>query len=42
VKVENIYHALKRVFEISKAEDIPTNEASNRLALERLSQPART
>jgi leucine dehydrogenase len=41
VKVENIYHALKRVFEISKAENISTNEASNRLALERLAQPAR-
>jgi leucine dehydrogenase len=41
-KVDNIYHALKRVFEISKTEDIPTNEASNRLALERLSQPARS
>ena len=42
VKVENIYHALKRVFEISKAEDIPTNEASNKLAFERLAQPARS
>ncbi len=37
-KVENIYHALKRVFEISKAENISTNEASNRLARERLSR----
>ncbi len=35
-KVENIYLALKRVFEISKAENISTNEASNRLAEERL------
>ena len=34
-KVENIYHALKRVFEISKAENIPTNQASKRLAQER-------
>jgi leucine dehydrogenase len=41
-KVENIYHALKRVFEISKAENISTNEASNRLALERLRRGART
>ena len=35
-KVENIYQALKRVFEISKRDDISTNEASNRLAEERL------
>ena len=35
-KVENIYHALKRVFEIAKSENISTNEASNRLAEERL------
>jgi len=42
VKVENIYHALKRVFEISRNENISTNAASNRLAKERLSQPART
>ena len=35
-KVENIYHALKRVFEIAKTEGISTNEASNRLARERL------
>jgi len=41
VKVENIYHALKRVFQISKEQDISTNEASNRLAEERLAQPAR-
>lgn len=41
-KVENIYHALTRVFEIAKSEDISTNEASNRLARERLSQPARS
>ncbi|MDA1195953.1 MAG: leucine dehydrogenase [Planctomycetota bacterium] len=41
-KVENIYDALKRIFEISKAEDIPTNGAANRLAKERLSQPARS
>jgi leucine dehydrogenase len=42
VKVENIYHALKRVFEISKEKDISTNEASNLLAEERLRKPART
>jgi leucine dehydrogenase len=41
-KVENIYVALKRVFEISRTEGISTNEASNRLAKERLSRPART
>ncbi len=41
-KVENIYNALKRIFEISKTEDIPTNEAANRLAQERLKQPARS
>jgi leucine dehydrogenase len=35
-KVDNIYHALKRVFAISRQEGIPTNEASNRLAEERL------
>lgn len=40
-KVENIYFALKRVFEISKEQNVSTNEASNRLAEERLSQPAR-
>ena len=40
-KVENIYHALKRVFEIAKRDDIPTNIASNRVAKERLArQPA--
>lgn len=33
-KVENIYNALKRVFALSKAKDISTNEASNRLAEE--------
>ena len=41
VKVENIYHALKRVFEISKERNISTNEASNYLAEERLRKPAR-
>ena len=35
-KVENIYIALKRVFEIAKEQGISTNEASNRLAEERL------
>jgi leucine dehydrogenase len=35
-KVENIYHAMKRVFEISREQNISTNEASNRLAEERL------
>jgi leucine dehydrogenase len=35
-KVDNIYFALKRVFEIAKTEGISTNEASNRLAEERL------
>ena len=33
-KVENIYNALKKVFAISKAKNISTNEASNRLAEE--------
>ena len=42
VKVENIYHALKRCFEISKERNISTNEASNFLAEERLRKPART
>lgn len=37
-KVENIYSALKRVFEISKDENISTNEASNRAAKERIEQ----
>ena len=37
-KVENIYTALKRVFEIAKEQDISTNEASNHLAEERLEQ----
>ena len=37
-KVENIYFALKRVFEIAKQKNISTNEASNRLALERLQE----
>ncbi len=36
VKVENIYHALKRVFELSNEHDISTNEASNKVAEERL------
>jgi leucine dehydrogenase len=35
-KVENIVHALRRVFAISRQEGISTNEASNRLAEERL------
>ena len=37
-KVENIYHALKRVFEIAKEQNISTNEASNHVAEERLAQ----
>ncbi len=37
-KVENIYHALKRVFEIAKEQNIPSNVAANRLAEERLEQ----
>ncbi len=37
-KVENIYVALKRVFEIAKEQKISTNEASNHLAEERLEQ----
>ncbi len=37
-KVENIYHALKRVFEIAKEQNIPTNVAANHLAEERLEQ----
>ena len=37
-KVENIYVALKRVFEIAKEQNISTNEASNHLAEERLEQ----
>ena len=35
-KVENIYTAMKGVFEIAKRDGISTNAASNRLALERL------
>ncbi len=35
-KVENIYHALKRVFELSKERNLSTNEASNLVAEERL------
>jgi len=42
IKVENIYHALKRIFQISKEQDVSTNEASNHLAEERLAQPARS
>jgi leucine dehydrogenase len=42
VKVENIYNALQEIFKISRDEGIPTNEAANRLALERLKQPARS
>lgn len=41
-KVENIYVALKRVFEIANAENISTNAASNRLAEERLEGRAAT
>ena len=33
-KVDNIYNALKKVFALSKAKNISTNEASNRLAEE--------
>jgi leucine dehydrogenase len=40
-KVDNIYLALKRVFEIARRDAIPTNEASNRLAEERLAQGRR-
>jgi leucine dehydrogenase len=40
-KVENIYTALKRVFAIAKEQNISTNEASNRLAEERLAQGRR-
>ena len=39
-KVENIYVALKKIFAMAKAENIPTNIASNRVAEERLAQPA--
>lgn len=39
-KVENIYHALKRVFEIANRDNISTNEASNRVAEERLERRA--
>jgi leucine dehydrogenase len=35
-KIDRIYDNLKRVFEISKLENIPTNEAAARLAEERL------
>jgi leucine dehydrogenase len=35
-KVENIYHALKRIFEIAKERDTSTNTASNHVAEERL------
>ncbi len=41
-KVENIYNALQQIFKISRTEDIPTSEAANRLAQERLNQPARS
>ncbi len=37
-KVDNIYNALKRVFAMSKASNISTNEASNRLAEEILAK----
>ncbi len=37
-KVENIYHAMKRVFEIAKRENIPTNVAANHVAEERLAR----
>lgn len=33
-KVENIYHALKKVYAVSKAHHMPTNEAANHLAQE--------
>ncbi len=35
-RIERIYDNLKQVFEISDREDIPTNEASQRLAEERI------
>jgi leucine dehydrogenase len=35
-KIDNIYTALKRTFEISRLQDIPTNEAAAALAEERL------
>jgi leucine dehydrogenase len=35
-KIEGIYTHLKRVFDISRRDDIPTNEAAQRLAEERL------
>jgi len=35
-KIDNIYTALKRTFEISRTKDIPTNEAAAALAEERL------
>jgi leucine dehydrogenase len=41
VKVENIYHALKRVFAIAKERGVSTNEASNHVAEERLEQGRR-
>ncbi len=37
-KVENIYHALKQVFQLAKDHDVPMNEAANRLALERIAR----
>jgi leucine dehydrogenase len=37
-KVENIYHALKKVFALSRSAGISTNEASNRLAEEILAR----
>jgi len=40
-KVENIYLALKRVFEIAKEQNISTNEASNHVAEERLAKGRR-
>jgi leucine dehydrogenase len=37
-KIENIYVSLKRVFEISREDGVPTNVAALRLAEERLAQ----
>jgi hypothetical protein len=37
-KIENIYINLKRVFEISREEGVPTNVAALRLAEQRLAQ----
>ena len=37
-KIENIYVNLKKVFEISRVEGVPTNVAALRLAEQRLAQ----